>query len=79
MEQNQHKHGHAADQELQKSLEYLENILSEDSTGGEATPKLAHARIDKGEFIEDLTDINLAEWEDAVADIEAYFDKKNKK
>ncbi|TVP61970.1 MAG: hypothetical protein EA343_12760 [Nodularia sp. (in: Bacteria)] len=79
MEQNQHKQRHAADQELQKSLEYLEDILQESSTGSEAKPKLAHGRIDEVELIEDLIDIDLAELEDAVADIEAYLDKKHQK
>ncbi len=79
MEQNQHKQSHAADQELKKSLAYLEDILRESSTEGEAKPKLAHARIDEVELIEDLIDIDLAELEDAVADIEAYLDKKHQK
>ncbi|GAX36298.1 hypothetical protein [Nodularia sp. NIES-3585] len=79
MEQNQHQERHAADQELQKSLAYLEDILSENSTEVEAKPKLAHGRINEVELIEDLIDIDLAELEDAVADIEEYLDKKNKK
>ncbi|WP_334310523.1 hypothetical protein [Nodularia spumigena] len=79
MEQNQHKQGHGADQELQKSLEYLEDILQESATEDEAKPKLAHSSRNQAELIEDLTDIDLAELEDAVADIEEYLDKKNQK
>ncbi|WP_227789211.1 MULTISPECIES: hypothetical protein [unclassified Nodularia (in: cyanobacteria)] len=76
MEQNQH---HAADQKFQESLEDLEVILPKRSIEDEVKPKLNHSRRDEAELIEDLIDIDLAELEDAVADIEAYLDKKNKK
>ncbi|WP_414550717.1 hypothetical protein [Anabaena sp. CCY 0017] len=79
MEQNQHKQRHSADQEFQKSLEHLEDILPENLAEDEAKPKLARSSRDEGELIEDLIDIDLAELEDAVADIEAYLDKKHNK
>ncbi len=79
MQQNQDQQRHAADQELQKSLEHLEDILQERSTEVEAKPKLAHSSRDEGELIEDLIDIDLAELEEAIADIEAYLDKKHNK
>ena len=72
MQQNQ-------DQEFQKSLEHLEDILPENLAEDEAKPKLAHSSKDEGELIEDLIGIDLAELEEAVADIEEYLDKKHKK
>ncbi|MDB9372844.1 hypothetical protein [Nodularia sphaerocarpa] len=79
MEQNQHKQSHSAEQKLQETLAQLEDILPESSTEVEAKAKLTHGKIDKVELIEDLIDIDLAELEDAVADIEEYLDKKAKK
>lgn len=79
MEQNQHKQHHAADQKFQESPEDLEDILPKSSIEDEVKPKLNHSRRDEVELIEDLVDIDLAELEDAVADIEAYLEKKQQK
>ncbi|MEA5516931.1 hypothetical protein [Nodularia sp. UHCC 0506] len=76
MQQNEDQQRHIADKKFQKSLEHLEDILQERFIGGEAQPKLDHICTDEVELIETVTDINLAAWEDAVADIEAYLDKK---
>lgn len=67
MEQNQDSDRRAADQKFQESLEQLEDILQTKSPEESKKAKLA-----------DTTEIDLAEFEDAVADIEAYFDQKGK-
>ncbi|HYW21101.1 MAG TPA: hypothetical protein VE956_17740 [Nodularia sp. (in: cyanobacteria)] len=79
MEQNQDQQRHAADKQFQKSLEHLEDILQDSSTTDEVKPKLNHRSSNEAELMEGLTDIDLADFEDAVADIEAYLDRISKK
>lgn len=76
MEPNQHKQRDDADQEFQKSLEQLEDILQENATESPGKPKSHHGNTNEVEAIEDLIDIDLAALEDAVADIEEYLDKR---
>ncbi|MCG6134746.1 MAG: hypothetical protein MET45_08785 [Nostoc sp. LLA-1] len=78
MEQNQHKPRQAADQEFQKSLEQLEDILQENLDGDQGTPPVRNEITKEVELVEDLTVIDLAALEDAVADIEEYLDNKTK-
>ncbi|WP_414544008.1 hypothetical protein [Nostoc sp. CCY0012] len=78
MEQNQHKPRQAADQEFQKSLEQLEDILQENLDEDQGTPPVRNESKNEVELVEDLTVIDLAALEDAVADIEEYLDKKTK-
>ncbi|MBW4557563.1 MAG: hypothetical protein KME59_16810 [Trichormus sp. ATA11-4-KO1] len=78
MEQNQHQERRAADQEFQESLEQLEDILQEDSTDNEATPTSHNGSTSEVELVEDLTTVDLAALEDAVADIEEYLEKRSK-
>ena len=73
MEPNQHPNRQSADQKFQESLEELESILQENSQSEPTQPKPEHSSKHLS------TDINLAELEDAVADIENYLDEKRKK
>ncbi len=72
MEQHQPEQRSAADQVFQESLEQLEDILQESSIQEEEMPEL-HIELD-----EELTNIDLAALEDAVADIEKYLDEITK-
>ncbi|MFN6499712.1 MAG: hypothetical protein RMX65_022340 [Nostoc sp. DedQUE01] len=67
-----------ADQEFEEALEQLEDILQESPTEDEDTPKLHTDSANELELAQDLTDIDLAAFEDAVADIEQYFEQKTK-
>jgi ribosome-binding factor A len=78
MEQNQPQQRHAADQVFQQSLDELEDILQESLTEDEQTPAVYTSDVNEVELNEDLTVIDLAAFEDAVADIEQYFEEKTK-
>ncbi|MEH2079352.1 MAG: hypothetical protein V7K89_04860 [Nostoc sp.] len=78
MEQNQPEQRHAADRVFQESLEQLEDILQESSTEEEEIPQLHTSSITEVELDRDLTDIDLAALEDAVADIEQYLEEITK-
>jgi hypothetical protein len=75
MEQNDHQQRRAADQEFQESLNQLEGILNDSLTEDEEAQA---EEIAEYELINDLTDIDLAAFEDAVADIEQYLEEKTK-
>ncbi|MBD2446386.1 hypothetical protein H6G76_04265 [Nostoc sp. FACHB-152] len=75
MEQNQHQQRSAANQEFQHSLDQLENILNDSLTEDEETQT---EEINDDELFNQLTDIDLAAFEDAVADIEQYLEEKTK-
>ncbi|MBH8571507.1 hypothetical protein I8752_00380 [Nostocaceae cyanobacterium CENA369] len=78
MEQSQQPQRRAADLEFQESLDQLEDILHENSTEDEETPKLHAGSTSEVEISEDLSDIDLAAFEDAVADIEQYLEDRTK-
>jgi hypothetical protein len=78
MEQSQPQQRHAADQVFQQSLDALEDILQESSTEYEHTPPVHISDVNEVELSEDLTAIDLAAFEDAVADIEQYFEEITK-
>lgn len=78
MEQSQQPQRNAADREFQESLDQLEDILQESSTEDEETPKFHTGSTDEVEAGEDLSDIDLAAFEDAVADIEQYLEDRTK-
>lgn len=66
-----------AEQEFEEALEQLEDILQENPTEDEDRPKL-HTESASELEANDLTDIDLAAFEDAVADIEQYLEQKTK-
>ncbi|MCC5648256.1 hypothetical protein LC609_00115 [Nostoc sp. XA013] len=78
MEQSQPQKRHIADQVFQESLDQLEDILQESSD--EEIPQLAQLHSSNFSEVEDqdLTNIDLAALEDAVADIEQYLEEKTK-
>ena len=78
MEQNQQQQRRAADQEFQESLDQLEDILQESSTEDEDPPKLDTSSTSEVELDEDFLAIDLAAFEDAVADIEKYLEERTK-
>ncbi len=75
MEQNQHQQRRVADQEFQKSLDQLQQILQDDSTQAEQTAE-SHSDRQSDQIAETSSIIDLDVWEDAVADIEQYFQQK---
>jgi ABC-type transport system involved in cytochrome bd biosynthesis fused ATPase/permease subunit len=75
MEQNQHQQRRAANQEFEKSLNQLEGMLHESLTENE---EIQTEEITDEELMNELTDIDLAAFEDAVADIEQYLEEKTK-
>ncbi|MBD2432881.1 MULTISPECIES: hypothetical protein [Fischerella] len=78
MEQNQHEQRRAADQEFQKSLDQLQQILQDDSTQTEETPQSPSDYEGDRQIAETSSIIDLDVWEDAVADIEQYLQQKGK-
>ncbi|MBW4455956.1 MAG: hypothetical protein KME55_26515 [Nostoc indistinguendum CM1-VF10] len=80
MEQSQPQKRRIADQVFQESLDQLENILQESSDEEEEIPQLAQLHSSNFSEVEDqdLTNIDLAALEDAVADIEQYLEEKTK-
>ncbi|MBW4677236.1 MAG: hypothetical protein KME52_25490 [Desmonostoc geniculatum HA4340-LM1] len=78
MEQSHRPQHYNADQEFEEALEQLEDILQENPTEDENTPKLHTDSANEVELAKDLTDIDLAAFEDAVADIEQYLEQKTK-
>lgn len=78
MEPIQPQQRRVADQVFQESLEELEDILQESSTDEEEIPQLHTITATEVELDQELTNIDLAALEDAVADIEQYLEEKRK-
>ncbi len=79
MEQSQHEQRRAAAEEFQQSLGELEHILQENSPQQQETSKLSDDSTQKEHrFSDNVSVVDLAAWEDAVADIEQYFQQKEK-
>lgn len=75
MEPNQQEQRFAADQDFLKSLHELEDILQENASEDSAPQPEEQVPTPEP----DELNIDLAAWEDAVADIEQYFESKQKK
>jgi hypothetical protein len=78
MEESQQHHHESADQEFEKSLNQLQQILQQKEADDEKIPELktdSASHSQKSGSEESLT-IDLAAWEDAVADIEQYLEGK---
>ncbi|MDM9381417.1 hypothetical protein QUB80_11965 [Chlorogloeopsis sp. ULAP01] len=78
MEPSQHEQRQAAAKDFQQSLGELQHILQEKSAEEEEIPKLPDDSINDDQFAENASVIDLAAWEDAVADIEQYLQEKEK-
>lgn len=78
MEHNEQGQRNNAAEDFQKSLDELQHLLEENQT--EEQPK-KELEVDNTELkppVEKSPKFDLAEWEDAVADIEQYFESKDK-
>jgi hypothetical protein len=78
MEQNQPENRSGVDKEFQKSLEQLQDILQESPKKEEETPKPLTGSANDPKKADKGMKIDLAAWEEAVADIEQYFEEKKK-
>ncbi len=75
MEPSQPQQRHAAAKSFEESLDQLQQILEDNQTEDE-TAELDIGSATNVEAEEDFTAIDLAAFEDAVADIEQYLEKK---
>ncbi|WP_414622868.1 hypothetical protein [Calothrix sp. CCY 0018] len=81
MEHNEEGQRNSAAEEFQKSLDELQLLLEESQTEEQPEKELEkELEVDntKAKPAEESPKFNLAEWEDAVADIEQYFESKEK-
>ena len=76
IEPNQPENRQAADEEFLKSLNQLENILQENPVIEEVAP--VEEKSNTTPVPEPELKIDLAAWEDAVADIEQFLQSKDK-
>ncbi|MEO1375619.1 MAG: hypothetical protein AAFW70_15150 [Cyanobacteria bacterium J06635_10] len=77
MEQNEQEQRSSAAKEFQESLDHLQHLLEEDLTEEQLLQKAEADRNLQKPVVEDSLGFDLADWEDAVADIEQYFENKN--
>ena len=78
MEENQQEHRRTAAQEFEQSLEQLHNILQEDENAEEQKTESLGDNTNNKQVADNSSGIDLAAWEDAVADIEQYLENKHK-
>lgn len=78
MEENQQEQRRTAEQALEEALEQLENILQEDENTEEQNTQSVSDTTNNKQVTDGSSGIDLATWEDAVADIEQYLENKNK-
>ncbi|MGD1911602.1 MAG: hypothetical protein ACFB2X_12285 [Rivularia sp. (in: cyanobacteria)] len=77
MEQNEQEQRSSAAKEFQESLDQLQNLLEEDPTVEQLVQEVEIDKAPQKQVVEDSLKFDLADWEDAVADIEQYFESKN--
>ncbi len=80
MEQNEQGQRNSAAKEFQESLDQLQRLLEEieENQEEQQTAKPKVDPIPEKQAVEESPKFDLAEWEDAVADIEQYFESKDK-
>ncbi|MCJ8281031.1 MAG: hypothetical protein MJK14_14405 [Rivularia sp. ALOHA_DT_140] len=78
MEHNQQEQRSSAAKDFQESLDQLQHILEENQTDEQSEKELKVDNISPKPPAEESPKFNLAEWEDAVADIDQYFESKDK-
>lgn len=78
MEENQQEQRRTAAQEFEQSLDQLQSILQENENAEENNTKSVSNTTDNKQVNDRSSGIDLAVWEDAVADIEQYLENKNK-
>ncbi|MEO1429728.1 MAG: hypothetical protein AAFS12_04070 [Cyanobacteria bacterium J06632_19] len=77
MEHNQQGQRKVVAKEFQESLDQLQNLLEENQTKEKPEKELEIENNSQKPASEKPRKFDLAEWEDAIADIEQYFEKKN--
>ena len=78
MEQNDQEQRSSAAKDFQESLDQLQHLLEENHTEEQQAPESVVESKAKKQADEQPPRFDLAEWEDAVADIEQYFESQNK-
>lgn len=78
MDENQQEQRRTAEQALEEALEQLENILQEDENAEEQNTEAVSDTTNNKQVTDNSSGIDLASWEDAVADIEQYLENKHK-
>ncbi|GAB1545579.1 hypothetical protein NUACC21_82550 [Scytonema sp. NUACC21] len=78
MEQNEQEQRRAAAKEFLKSLNELEDMLHQNPAEAEETPESSGESASEEQVAaNDSSEIDLAAFEDAVADIEQYMARRN--
>lgn len=78
MEQNEQGKPKGTAKEFEKSLEHVQNLLEENQIEQQIVPDLVVDSPQREQVVEDSPIFDLAEWEDAIADIEQYLETKDK-
>ncbi|MGB3656109.1 MAG: hypothetical protein WBA41_33515 [Rivularia sp. (in: cyanobacteria)] len=80
MEHNEQGQRNSAAKEFQESLDQLQHLLEEieENQTEQQAPKPKVDPIPEKQAVEESPKFDLAQWEDAVADIEQYFESKDK-
>jgi predicted nuclease of restriction endonuclease-like RecB superfamily len=76
MDRNEQTQRRAAAKEFLESLNQLEGILHEDAAENEETTKLPDVSFSEIQEDDNLSAIDLDAFEDAVADIEQYMERR---
>ncbi len=77
MEHNEQEQRKGSAKEFQESLDQLQNLLEENQIKDKPEKELEIENDSQKPATEKPRKFDLAEWEDAIADIEQYFEKKN--
>lgn len=75
MEQNEAKQRNSVAKEFEESLDRLQHLLEED---GAPEEQLEVKKSNTLPSVEESLKFDLDDWEDAIADIEQYFESKDK-
>lgn len=78
MEHNQQGERNSAAEDFEKSLDQLQHLLEENQAEEQPSSELEAEKIPQKPEVKQPQKFDLAEWEDAVADIEQYFENKEK-
>ncbi|MBV6623389.1 MAG: hypothetical protein KI793_10695 [Rivularia sp. (in: Bacteria)] len=77
MEHNEQEQRNGAAKEFQESLDQLQNLLEENQTEEKPEKDLQIGNNSQKPANQKSPKFDLAEWEDAMADIDQYFESKN--
>ncbi len=79
MKPNEQEQRSSAAKEFQESLDQLQNLLEENHTEEQLAQEseISENKNPKNQVAEDSVGFYLTDWEEAVADIDKYFEGKN--